>query len=266
MGYPVVDLFYIAFHRTSYFRVGAFSWVANFMPLAGPGGLSSALATLEFVVASVSLMLLFALPLAIAMDAPFRLRGILRTVALLPWLVSPVVTALLWQALVNPSFGPIPWIAATFGWHFAPLSSPTTAMGVLVIANVWRSYPYALVLLLAAVQAVPTELYEAARLDGASAFQEMWFILLPYISRTIGVVTILITFESLTNVTLPLIISDGGPNNATNVYALRVLNEAFTNYHFGVAAAIGVIIFLLNLGIVISSIRNFIAREHSRVS
>ena len=116
------------------------------------------------------------------------------------------------------------------------------------------------------MRGVPRELDEAARLDGATVFQELRYILVPYTGKTIGVVTILMTFESLTNVTLPLIISDGGPNNATNVYALRVLNEAFTNYHFGVAAAIGVAIFLLNLGVVIACIRNFIAAEHARVS
>jgi ABC-type sugar transport system permease subunit len=185
---------------------------------------------------------------------------------LVPWLVSPVVAALLWQALVNPSFGPIPWLAAQVGWHIAPLAGETSAMLVLVVANVWRSYPYALVLLLAAVQGVPSELYEAARLDGASAWQEVRFILLPFIRRSAGVVAILLTFESLTNVTIPLIITNGGPNDATNVLALRIVNAAFIDYHFGSAAAIGVVLFLLNLGVAIYCIRQFIAREHANVS
>jgi len=266
MGYPVVDLFYIAFHRTSYFHIGAFTWSANFLPLLGQESIASLGATIEFVGGSVLLTLLIALPLAIALDAPLRWRGTLRTMVLVPWLVSPVVAALLWQALVDPSFGPIPWLAGRIGWHIAPLAGETSAMLVLVVANVWRSYPYALVLLLAAVQGVPTEFYEAARLDGATAWQEFKFILLPMIGRTAGVVTVLLTFESLTNVTMPLIITDGGPNNATNVLALRILNEAFINYHFGTAAAIGVVLFLLNLGVAIYCIRQFVTREHARVS
>jgi ABC-type sugar transport system permease subunit len=266
MGYPIIDLFYIAFHRTTYFRIGAFSWVDNFAPLMGAEGFSSLVATAEFVVASVALVLLIALPLAIALDAPLRWRGALRTLVLVPWLVSPVVAALLWQALVNPSFGPIPWFAALVGWHIAPLAGENSAMAVLVVANVWRSYPYALVLLLAAVQGVPSELYEAARLDGATAWQELRFVLLPMIRRTTGVVIVLLTFESLTNVTIPFIITDGGPNDATDVLALRILNEAFINYHFGTAAAIGVVLFLLNLGIAITFIRHFITRVHDRVS
>jgi ABC-type sugar transport system permease subunit len=265
MGYPVLDLFYIAFHRTSYFHLGAFSWVANFRPLLGREGVASLGATAEFVGASVALTLLVALPLAIALDAPLRWRGPLRTLVLIPWLVSPVVAALLWQALVDANFGPIPWLAGRFGWHIAPLAGEISAMFVLIVANVWRSYPYALVLLLAAVQGVPTEFYEAARLDGATAWQEFKFILLPMIGRTVGVVGILLTFESLTNVTMPLIITDGGPNDATNVLALRILNEAFINYHFGAAAAIGVVLFLLNLGVAIYCIRQFVTREHASV-
>jgi ABC-type sugar transport system permease subunit len=265
--YPIANLFYIAFHSTNYFQIGDWNGVANFAPLFSASGAKSFLASATFVIASDVLTLALALLLAVVMEAPLRGRGLLRTLIMVPWLVSQVVTALLWQALLDANFGPLTHFAqSAFGWTVAPLGDETGAMAAMVMANVWRSYPFALVLILAAIQSIPSELYEAARLDGASRWAEFRYITLPMVGRTIAVVLILLTFEYFTLVTLPFILTSGGPNEATYLLSLRIWREAFTNYHFGYSAATGVVVFLLNLALSAFYIRHFVLKEAGRVS
>lgn len=264
--YPIANLFYIAFHSTDYFRVGAFNGGANFLSLMNAGGLRSFMASAVFVVVSDVLTLSLALFLALLLEAPLRARGIIRTLVMVPWLVSQVVTALLWQALLDANFGPLThFVHAAFGVTVAPLGSESGAMAALIFANVWRSYPFALVLMLAALQSIPSEMYEAARIDGANRWQEFRYISLPMAGRTCAVVLILLTFEYLTLVTLPFILTSGGPNEATFVLSLRIWREAFTNYHFGFSAATGVVVFLLNLTLAIVYVRYFVMREADNV-
>lgn len=265
--YPVINLIYIAFHSTMYFQVGAFSGFQNFAPLFTGNGAKSFIASAVFVVASDILTIAVALCLALVMEAPLRARGLLRTFVMLPWLVSMVVTSLLWQAMLDPNFGPITrFVHAAFGWNISLLSDEVPAMAVMVLANVWRSYPFALVLILAALQSIPGELYEAARLDGASRWTELRRITLPMAGRTIVVVLILLTLEYFTLVTLPFIMTSGGPNEATYVLSLRVWREAFTNYHLGFSAATGVVVFLLNLALSCFYIYHFVLKEAKDVS
>jgi len=209
--YPIANLFYIAFHSTNYFEIGDWNGGGNFAPLFSASGAKSFLASSTFVFASDVLTLSLALLLAVTMEAPLRGRGLLRTLIMVPWLVSQVVTALLWQALLDANFGPLThFVQSVFGWTVAPLSDETGAMVAMILANVWRSYPFALVLILAAIQSIPSELYEAARIDGASRWAEFRCITLPMIARTIAVVLILLTFEYFTLVTLPFILTSGG--------------------------------------------------------
>ncbi|SHI20627.1 carbohydrate ABC transporter permease [Pollutimonas bauzanensis] len=265
--YPIISLFYTAFHSTNYFQVGGFSGLANFAPLFSASGAKSFTASAVFVIASDILTVSVALCLALVMEAPLRKRGLLRTFIMLPWLVSMVVTSLLWQAMLDPNFGPITHFAhVMFGWNISLLSDETSAMAVLVLANVWRSYPFALVLILAALQSIPDELYEAARLDGASRWTELRHIALPLAGRTILVVLILLTFEYFTLVTLPFIMTSGGPNEATYLLSLRIWREAFTNYQFGLSAATGVVVFLLNLALSGFYIYHFVLKGSDNVS
>lgn len=265
--YPVISLIYTAFHSTTYFQVGAFSGFRNFAPLFTSGGAKSFIASAVFVIASDILTISVALCLALVMEAQLRMRGLLRTFVMLPWLVSMVVTSLLWQAMLDPNFGPITrFVHAVFGRNISLLSDEVPAMAVMVLANVWRSYPFALVLILAALQSIPGELYEAARLDGASRWTELRRITLPMAGRTIVVVLILLTLEYFTLVTLPFIMTSGGPNEATYVLALRVWREAFTNYHLGYSAATGVVVFALNLLLSCFYIYHFVLKETKDVS
>lgn len=106
-AYPIVDLFRVAFHATRYFRVGEWNGGANFLPLATASGMRSVLSSAVFVAASDAVTLAVALGLALVLEGPLHGRGLLRTLVMAPWLVSQVVTALMWQGLFDPNFGPV---------------------------------------------------------------------------------------------------------------------------------------------------------------
>lgn len=257
-AYPIYYLFFLSFHSTQYLRVGGFSGFRNYTQLFTPSGWRSVTATLEFVTGSVILVTVLSLLLALLLEAPLRARGLLRTILIAPWVVSYVVTALLWQALLDPNSGPVAgFFRFAFGFYVAPLSDQRLAMLALIAANVWRTYPIALILLLAAIQSVPTELYEAARLDGAAPWQEFRFIILPTIRRTLMVVMIMLTIESFATSTLPLIMTSGGPSESTYVFSVRIWRQAMTEYRFGASAASGVVVFLVTMIIGFNYLRLF---------
>ncbi len=266
-AYPVGYLFYLSFQRTHYLEVRGFGGFDNYPQLWSESGLRSLVATLQFVGGSVVLTLLVAIILAVALEAPLRARSLLRTAIIAPWLVSQVVTSLIWQAALDPNFGPVSeFLKFAFGLYLSPLADQQLAMLALITANVWRSFPLALILLLAAVQSIPSDLYESARLDGATKFQEFRFVTLPPIRKTLIVVVIILTFETFGMVSLPMILTGGGPNEATYVLSLRVWRQAFAEYRFGFSAATGVFVFLVNLLLTIYYVRFFTRKGAANVS
>jgi len=118
--------------------------------------------------------------LALMLNYDIRFRVVFRTLIIVPWIVSQIVTALLWGWLLNPQFGPVNYfVREWFGAPFDFLGQTSSAMPTLIMTNVWRSFPYPMLLLLAALQTVPEEFYEAAKVDGATAVQRFWKITLP---------------------------------------------------------------------------------------
>jgi ABC-type sugar transport system permease subunit len=121
-------------------------------------------------------------------------------------------------------------------------------MPTLILTNVWRSFPYPMLLLLAALQTVPDEMHEAARVDGANAWQGFWRITLPLIRNTLLITIIMLSLHYFNMITLPFILTGGGPVGVTDVLSLRVYREAFSFYHMGLASAVAVYIFIFNTG------------------
>jgi len=211
-------------------------------------GLASLGRSFAFVGGSVCIALPLGFALASALNQPIRFKGFFRTVLILPWLVSNLVVALLWAWLLNGSFSPLAHLASQFG---ISLPNATTnmslAMPALVLANVWHSYPLVMIFVLASLQTVPAELYEAARIDGAGPWQRFRLITLPMVRNTTLVVLVLTTLHTFNNVTMVFIMTGGGPIGSTETLALRVFLEEFKYFRTGVAAAAAVIIFSLNL-------------------
>lgn len=236
-------------HRSQYLDLGTFVGLENFERfLLSDAGMQRAWNSFVFVVGSLVVAMPLGFALALLLNLPLRARGLIRTLLILPWLVSNTVAALLWAWILSAQFGPIAHLVSTFGATMPnPLTSELLAMPSIILCNAWGSYPLVMVFVLAALQTVPTELHEAARIDGAGAWQRFRHVVFPLVRNTTLVTLVLTTLHSFNNVTIMLIMTGGGPVGATDTMAFRVFEEGFKYYRMGLATAGAVIIFVMNI-------------------
>lgn len=180
--------------------------------------------------------------LLVARWASPRVRNIVRGLLILPWLFSLAAAALIWGLIYDP-YGPLNWIVVATGLSAEPLDifgEPTTAMTALVIINIWKFYPFYMVMILGGLQSIPEDLYEAARLDGATPLQQFRFVTLPMLrpvliaATTIDMITTFATFD------LVKIMTNGGPQRATQTLSLYIYETGFRDVNLGYGAAMAV--------------------------
>lgn len=254
---PIGLAVYYSLFATSYLTVRDFVGFKNFADLfSTPRFHNALLVSLKYVLGSLAMALLIALPLAASLTGAGRATSVLRAIVFLPWVISQVVTALLWVWMLNPSFGPISAMLATFGIPpLEMLSSPGTAIIAIIVANVWATYPLATVLLLAAMQSVPDELYDAAAVDGCGPWRGFLHVTIPGIRAALAMTAINLTVYYFNMVTLIYTMTGGGPLRSTETIALNIYLEAFVHNRLSTASAYGVIALLLNIVFAVSYIR-----------
>jgi multiple sugar transport system permease protein len=249
--YPVFDAVLLSLYATRYAEKLNFVGLANYVSLLGDSSIwDDALTAVIYTAGSLALVIPYALGIALLLNRPMRFRGVVRTLAILPWVFSQTVTALLWGWLLNPEFGPITYASQQLtGAPAALLASPTGAMAALIGVNVWSSYPMAALLFLAAIQTIPSDLYEAMRMDGAGPVALFRHITVPMIMPTLVVVLIQLTLLYFNMVTLVYVLTGGGPVGSTQTLALRVLKMSFENWDLGKGAALGLVLTFINLAL-----------------
>ena len=203
-----------------------------------------------WVFGSVSLQFVGGFAAALLLHQSFRGRAFVRTVTLLPWIVPGVVVALVWEWLYQPNYGVINDVLLRLGWlreRVAWLSDPGLAMPAVIATNVWRGVPFFAVMLLAGLQAIPDELYEAARVDGARVIQRFRHITLPLLRPIIVVATATRIIWTFNYADLIFVMTSGGPANATQITSTYTLVTAYTNLDFGYAATLSVVLLVIML-------------------
>jgi multiple sugar transport system permease protein len=206
--------------------------------------------TMIFTFASVMLHLVLGLGLAMLLTARInaRVRAIFRSIFILPWMFTAVVVAVLWRLILNP-FGifnallsqlNLMSLEAPINW----LGEINLALPALILINLWRGYPFVMLMFLAALQSVPVELYEAAVVDGASAWAKFRYVTIPTIMPVIASVGLLDTIWNFRLFDLVFLTTGGGPLNSTHVLATYTYQLAFERYEFSKASALAVIILL----------------------
>ncbi|MCW2955479.1 MAG: sugar transporter permease [Thermoleophilia bacterium] len=199
--------------------------------------------TMVFTGFSVTLELLIGLGMAVAMHSAFRGRGLLRATVLVPWATITAVTAITWRSIFEPGLGFAPQVLAKVGiaedviW----LGENGYAMAVLILADVWKTAPFMALLLLAGLQVIPDDVYEAARVDGATTWQRFTRITLPLLVPAMLVALIFRTLDALRVFDLPAVLTDG--TNGTNVLSLLAYQELTQNRLVGLGAALSVLTF-----------------------
>lgn len=245
--FPIAYAVNLSLHETSYMQVGDFVGLAHFGQIFGSAeGQAQIGRSLLYVIASLVIAVPLSLGLASLLNQPVRFRRVFRILILMPWVISQTVAALLWKWLVNPDYGALglgdmPWGRLDF------LADPTLAMALLVMVNVWISYPLATILCLAALQTIPQELREAASVDGAGPFRRFTSITLPLLKPTLFVVAIQLTLLYFNMVTLVYTLTGGGPLDGTNLLSLAAFKQSFEFFNLGLGAAYSVVLFGFNI-------------------
>lgn len=248
---PMAEAIKLSVYETNFLETGDFVGLKHFRAyLQDPAGRHNIVVTLVFTFGSMALAMPLALALALLLNKPLRGRTFFRTILILPWVISQLLTSILWALLYDPSIGPIGDLLELLGGAgFAALGSAETAMPALIVASVWRSFPYGMILLLAALQTVPRELYDAVEVDGASRWQGFRYVTFPAILPTFLIAMLILSISYVNMVEIPLVLTGGGPAGATEVIGLRVYQEAFRLHNFGFASAVSMLMFAVNIAI-----------------
>ena len=230
---------------------GGFVGIEHFRELSRDTAFYGALRnTLWWTGASVFLQFIFGLILALLLDKPFWGRGLVQALVFLPWAVPSFLAGLNWAWLFNPVIGPLPHWFFGLGLISEPgnlLSDPQYAMWGPIIANVWWGIPFFAITLLAALQAIPRDLYEAASIDGANWFQRFFSITLPFLAPTIAITILLRTVWISNFADLIVVMTGGGPADRTQIVASYIFTQAFRALDFGYASAIALVLLVLLL-------------------
>ena len=248
LGLTVYPLFYIV--RLSLYRMSpageVFVGADNFLRLAGdPLFFQSLGQTLVFTMGALGLEFVLGLALALLLDSQIRGRNLWRSLLLLPMILPPVVVGVIWRLIYNPNFGVLNGalqLAGVDTTRLTWLADPSVALAAVIVVDVWEWTPFVFLILLAGLQAIPEEPYEAARIDGASAWQTFRHVTLPLLAPAILVALLLRTIDLLRIFDQVFILTQGGPGFATETISLYIYKTAFRFFDFGYAAAMSLLL------------------------
>ena len=257
-GYPLLRTIYLSFTDYNISSGEEAHWVGlenywnvtedgiNIGLLADPAWWSSVWNTVLLTVTSVSMETLLGLGFALVINSKIKGRGLLRTAILVPWAIPTVVSAQMWSWMYQDSLG----IVSAWGRHFGLLNvgqslvaNPNTALWALVAVDVWKTTPFMALLLLAGLQSIPVDLYEAAHVDGATRLQQFRRITLPLLAPALLVAVIFRTLDALRIFDMPYVVKGNAPETMTmSIYARQQMMD---NAQFGMGSSVSVLIFLV---------------------
>jgi ABC-type sugar transport system permease subunit len=231
----------------------------NYIAIARDARFWSALAhTTFFAIVSIVVELVLGLTLALAMNRVVRMRGIVRASVLLPWAIPTVVAALVTRFMFESQTGIVNASLVSMGLLQQPIVwfvEASTAWVPVILADVWKTTPFVALLLLAGLQNIDAELYEAAATDGAGAWWQLWHITLPLLKPALLVALIFRTLDAFRVFDLIYVLTSGGPGTSTEPIALYAFNALLQNLEFGYGAALSVVIFLVTFVLALLYIR-----------
>ncbi len=244
--YPFIQTILLSFEEYNpAFPPREYVGLGNFEKLGGDIVFRSSIEfTLIFVFGSTIFQIIFGIMVASLLNAKFRLRNLARTINLIPWAIPMVVAAVGWRWLFDGNYGMIPDLLGRIGITVNWLTDPAAARVAILIVSVWKSTPFVAVSILAGLQGVPEELYEAARVDGANAWQSFWNITIPLIMPLTVTIAMFMLVWQLAVFDLPYAMTSGGPGFATSVLAYLVQQQVAT-LNYGYASAISVVMFFV---------------------
>src|SRR5579871_2022426 len=242
VGYPFVYGIWLSLEARPVAKPGVFIGLGNFIAdFHDPVFWQVAQNTFVYTFSATILKMIGGLALALVMNQDFRFKNAIRAIMLLPFIVPTVLSTIAWMWILDPSFSVVNWFLIHWGianpgpsW----LGNPNLAMFSLIMVNTWRGLPFYAITLLAGLQTISPELYEAATIDGASTFARFKYVTLPLLKPVIFIVTMFSVIFTFSDFQLVYVLTRGGPANATQVFATYAFDIAMNGGQFGQGAAI----------------------------
>ena len=258
IAYPVYFTIYLSFFNTPpdlALEDKIFVGLDNYTRILGTDSVHEATwNTFVWTVFSTAIAFALGFAAALALNRAFLGRGALRGVLLVPYVISAVAASYVWRWIFHSDFGVIGALSVALGITERPinfLDNTETVMASLIVVNVWKEFPFAMIMMLAGLQTVPEPLLRAARVDGAGAWQRFRHITLPHVQNVTMVTLLLLAVSNLNSFTIPYIMTGGGPAGASEIWITHIYQIAFERIRFGLASAYSVILFavMMVLGI-----------------
>jgi multiple sugar transport system permease protein len=254
IGYPLVYTVWLSFHATPP-RTGdwVFNGVQNYRDILGdPKFWRITANTFYWTIGSTLFAFILGFGAALALHNPFPGRGVVRAILLIPWVISAVAAAYVWRWILHSDYGLVTGTLMEWGLIDRPLvllDNKNRVMPTLIMVNVWKEFPFVMVMLTAGLQTVPEGLLRAARVDGASTWNQFRHVTLPHLRGVILITTLLLIVINLNSFTLVWLMTGGGPANASHLWITEIYNIAFRTLQYGLASAFSVILFIIMLAL-----------------
>lgn len=249
LAFPICYAIYISVFDTNLINRWEFVGLKNYiLTLTDTGFLNSFKISLFFTFFSVLGHLIIGMILAIILNSVTRGRTLFRIILFLPWLLPDVVVSLLWKWMYHSNFGIINDILIKINLISKPiawLAEKSTALPAVIVTSIWKGFPFVMIMILAGLQTIPDEQYEAAELDGCSKWQLFIHIILPWLRYILIVTLVLDTIWAFKHFSMVWVLTAGGPVDATSVLSISVYKYGFSYFKFGQAAAAAMIIFII---------------------
>ena len=261
--FPIVESLRLSFYR----MILTLPWLGQRMVgwenyrdlLTDPVALASIRTTLIFIAVTIPLELFVGLGIALVLNEMFRGRGLLRAVVLIPWAVPTVVASQMWRFIFNDRYGLVNFMlfGADTSRYWAPLAHPHFALAAIMVAEIWKTTPFAALIILAGLQSIPDDLYEAASVDGATPWQKFRHLTLPLLKPALLLALLFRTIDALRVFDLVFVMTQGGPADATNVLQFYGYKKTFAEGMIGYGSAIAVTVFFMSLVLALAYLRAF---------
>jgi multiple sugar transport system permease protein len=244
---PLLYAVYVGFTDAGIIGTEAdFIGLENYVTVLGDAEFRSAFGrSLIWAVGGAVVQTVLAFATALALNQAFRGRRFARTWIILSWIIPTIVIAILWRWMLNASYGVVNFFVTTVGISDAPidfLGSPKWALPTVIMINAWRWFPFLALLILAGLQSIPGELYEAAKVDGANATQRFFNITMPQLQPVLYVVGLIGTLWAFQIFDVIWLLTQGGPSGATQTLPVMIYDRAFNGFAMGEASAISVLL------------------------
>lgn len=253
-GYPFLKTIWLSFNERPLVGLHAVShWVglSNFNDAFTDPDFGAALwRTLYFTIGSVSIETVLGVLVGLLLNEVFRGRVMVRALLVLPLAMPTIVSAMMWRMIFDPQFGSLNALLTQLhiiGSYRSWLGEPGMAMNMVIIADVWKNYPLVAVIVLAALQIVPRELYEAATIDGAGAMRRFWTVTFPVLLPPLSVAIVLRTIDAFKVFDIIYIMTHGGPADLTKTASFFVYEESFSYLDAGSGAAYALIVVAISM-------------------